>query len=331
MVKGIYLLDYSSFDKIYSPQQRHQIASLIDIEPQPYTIDTIRDNLSVLEDVEVILSGWHMAKMDSGFLNAAPNLKAVFYGAGSTKYFITDQVWQRDIIICSAYTANAVPVAEFALAQILLSLKSVWYHSRDIRHKRDFVRSECFGAGIYGSTVGLISLGTIARYLCGLLAAFNVNIIAYDPYADSQLADSLNVRLCSLDDVFKRSDVVSLHTPLTPQTVGMIEGRHFMAMKPYSTFINTARGAIVDERQMIEALRLRSDITALLDVTSPEPPLRQSPLYDMENVIITPHIAGSMGAECRRMGELMTQELKRYLAGEPLETRIEQRQLEMMA
>jgi len=331
MLKGIYLLDEKSFHKIYGPKQRKEISELVDIYAPMQTIDTVEADPDILRDADVIFSGWHMSRMDSKFLESAPNLKAVFYGAGSTKYFVTDEVWDKDIVICSAYTANAIPVAEFTLGQILLSLKSVWYHSRDIRHKRDFVRSECFGPGIYGSTIGLISLGTIARYLCQFLMAFNVRIIAYDPYVDKETAQSLNVELCSLEDVFRCSDVVSLHSPLNDQTVGMIRREHLLSMKPYSTFINTARGAIVDENEMIDALRQRADLTALLDVTEPEPPLRTSPLYDLKNVILTPHIAGSMGLECRRMGDMMVQELKRYVSGRPLMTRVMAHQVAMMS
>ncbi len=330
MLKGIYLLDEKSFHKIYGRKQRKEISELVDIYAPLQTTDTIEADPDVLREADVIFSGWHMSKMDSNFLEAAPNLKAVFYGAGSTKYFVTDDVWERDITICSAYTANAIPVAEFTLGQILLSLKSVWYHSRDIRHKRDFVRSECFGPGIYGSTVGLVSLGTIAKYLCQFLAPFNVRIIAYDPYVDKETASMLNVELCSLEDVFRCADVVSLHSPLNSQTIGMIRGDHLLSMKPYSTFINTARGAIVDESEMIEALKQRCDLTAMLDVTEPEPPLRTSPLYDLKNVILTPHIAGSMGLECRRMGDMMVQELKRYVSGRPLATRVMAEQVAMM-
>src|SRR5690606_8819626 len=115
-----------------------------------------------------------------------------------------------------------------------------------------------------------------------------------------------------------RSDVVSLHSPWLPETVGMITGDHFRQMKPYASFINTARGAIIREAEMIAVLQDRPDLTALLDVTYPEPPAPGSPLYTLPNVVLTPHIAGSMDMECRRMGRYMVDELQRFLHDEPL-------------
>jgi phosphoglycerate dehydrogenase-like enzyme len=115
---------------------------------------------------------------------------------------------------------------------------------------------------------------------------------------------------------------VSLHTPVLEETKGMITGRHFRLMKNDSSFINTARGIIVREDEMIEVLRDRSDITAVLDVTHPEPPHSDSPLYELKNVILTPHIAGCMGPECKRMSKYMIDELERYINGKKLKWQI---------
>ncbi len=184
-------------------------------------------------------------------------------------------------------------------------------------------------AGTYGSTVGLVSLGSIARYLLKLLQPFDLKVIAYDPYAKQ--ADFPDVELVSLDEVFRRADVVSLHTPWLPETEGLITGAHFAAMKPNSSFINTARGAIVREDEMIEVLQQRPDLTVLLDVTYPEPPEPNSALYTLPNVVLTPHIAGPLGGECRRIGELMLDELRGYLKDGSLSTEVYQEQLATMA
>lgn len=111
----------------------------------------------------------------------------------------------------------------------------------------------------------------------------------------------------------------------------MITGEHFKLMKSYSSFINTARGAIIREEEMIEVLKERGDITAVLDVTFPEPPVKESPLYSLPNVILTPHLAGSVGQECGRMGSYMLEEFKRYLSGEELKWQVTREQFEIMA
>jgi phosphoglycerate dehydrogenase-like enzyme len=153
--------------------------------------------------------------------------------------------------------------------------------------------------------------------VCELLRDFDLKIIAYDPFIEPEVAHDLKAELCSLEAVFRRADVVSLHTPWLPETEGMITGEHLAMMKPNTTFINTARGAVVREQEMIATLEQRPDLMAVLDVTYPEPPENGSPLFTLPNVVLTPHIAGSLGPETKRLGEAMVEELRRYLRGEP--------------
>ena len=145
-----------------------------------------------------------------------------------------------------------------------------------------------------------------------------MRVIAYDPFVDEATAAKLGVTLVTLEALFAQSDVVSLHTPWLPETVGLITGELIASMKPCATFINTSRGAVVWEEEMLDVLAARPDLQAVLDVVWPEPPAPESRLFDLPNVVLTPHIAGSMGAECHRMGRYMIDELDRYLAGEPL-------------
>ena len=194
-----------------------------------------------------------------------------------------------------ALEANAVPVAEYALATILFSLKHGWKLARMTRAGRRHPDRNHV-PGCYGSTVGLISLGAIARKLLELLRPFDLNVLVYDPFVAEHDAAALDVELVSLDAIFQRCDVVSLHTPSFPETRGMVTGNHIAYMKPGATFINTARGELVREAEMIEVLSMRRDLQAVLDVTYPEPPAADSPLYTLENVVLTPHIAGSAGA-----------------------------------
>jgi phosphoglycerate dehydrogenase-like enzyme len=137
--------------------------------------------------------------------------------------------------------------------------------------------------------------------------------------------------MVSLEELFRESDVVSLHAPHTDETDGMITGEHIASMKRGATFINTARGGIVREEEMLEVLRKRPDLTAVLDVTEPEPAAADSPVFALPNVVLTPHIAGSLGLECRRMGRYMVDELRRYLNGEPLRWQVTRELVEKIA
>jgi len=330
MVKGIFVLGPGNYERIYGPAEQAAIHQMIDIHAPPQSADDVANHPAVLHDAEVLLSGWGGPTLDADLLAAAPNLKLVLYGAGSIRRLVTEAFWDRDILISSAAAANALPVAEFTLAQILFSLKRGWYYVLEGRRQAQRVPRVPV-PGSYGSTVGLVSLGLIGRRVAELLQPFDIHVIAHDPFVDLATADSLGVELVDLETVFRQADVVSLHTPWLEETVGMITGDHFAMMKPDSSFINTARGAVVREPEMIDVLQQRPDIYALLDVTYPEPPGEDSPLYTLPNVVLTPHIAGSLDAECLRMGRYMVDELRRYLNGEPLQHLVSREQFAITA
>jgi len=317
----MFILGKDSYEVIYGPDQLEQIKSMVDIAGPAQTAESVRNNPSILKDVDVIFSGWGAPVMDEKFLKAAPNLKVVFYGAGSVRGFVTEALWKRNVIVTSSYGANAIPVAEYCLATILFSLKLGWRHMTLIRQEKRWIE-RVKSPGAYGSTVGLISLGMIGRKTLELLKPFDLQIIVYSTSLTDEKAREMNVEKCGLDEVFRNSDVVSLHTPNIPETRGMITGDHFKLMKQDATFINTARGAVVREPEMIKVLKQRPDITAVLDVTCPEPPEQGSPLYELPNVVLTPHIAGSLFRECNRMGQFAVDECRRFINGEPLKWQI---------
>jgi phosphoglycerate dehydrogenase-like enzyme len=145
------------------------------------------------------------------------------------------------------------------------------------------------------------------------------------------MADSLGIELTTLEEVFATSDVVSIHTPLLPDTIGLVDQRVLTTMKVGATLINTARGAVVNERDLIAVLSQRPDLTAILDVTWPEPPAADSLLYSLPNVILTGHLAGAHGPECARMGELVADEMARLARGAPMLHTVERLGAEMRA
>ncbi|MBI3959598.1 MAG: hydroxyacid dehydrogenase [Chloroflexi bacterium] len=328
--RAIYLLRPDALPKIYGPAQQTALAELVEFVAPPQHALSVQENPALLADVEVIFSGWGMPAMDEEFLAHAPNLKALFYGAGSVKKIVTGASWARGVRVTSAYGANAVTVSHYTLAQVIFSLKRGWHFARAIRESGGWVNRTPV-PGTYGSTVGLVSLGQVGRRVAKLLQVLDVQVIAYDPFASDTDAAALGVELVALDEVFRRADVVSLHAPWLPETVGMITGAHFASMKENATFINTARGAIVREAEMIAVLQERPDLWAILDVTYPEPPAPDSSLYSLPNVVLTPHIAGALDDECQRMGQVMVDELRRFLAGEVMEYEITEERARILA
>lgn len=290
----------------------------------------LAEHATQLAEAEVIFSTWGMPKMDAAFFRLCPRLRAVFYAAGTVKGFVTDEVWQRNITLCSAWRSNAVPVAEFSLGAILLSLKQTWQYHRRLKAEKSF-GNRIPTQGAYHSTVGLVSLGAIGWRVAELLRPFDVNLIAYDPFADAERAAAAGIRLVSLEELFTAADVVSLHTPWLKETEGLIHAALLRRMKPDSTFINTSRGAVVNEADLLAVLQERPDLTAVLDVTHPEPPSADSLFYTLPNVLLTPHIAGSIDSECQRMGDSMVDEFFRFSRNEPLHHQVTPDLLDRMA
>ncbi len=321
LLRSLYILDPATFGMIYGPDERRDIESRVTMLAEPQSRQSIAADPSLLSGVQAIFSGWGAPLMDEAFLDAAPNLEVVFYAAGAVGSWMTDSVWERGVRVSSAYAANAVPVSEYTLASILLSLKYAWALSRGTRASKTFLPRD--GApGCYGSVVGLVSLGAIGQRVLSLLRPFDLKVRVYDPFLSPADASAMNVESVSLEALFAQSDVVSIHTPDLPETLGLITGRLINSMKPGAALINTARGQVIREDEMIAVLTRRDDLQAILDVTQVEPPVSDSPLYTLPNVMLTPHIAGSVGNECRRMGRYMVEELARYLADQPLKWEI---------
>ncbi|MBT2225696.1 hydroxyacid dehydrogenase [Nonomuraea sp. NEAU-A123] len=315
MLNGLYVMDPNRFDDVYGPEARAAIERHLAIDSPLLTRDRITPD--VLAGLEVLVTGWGAPKLDAELLAAAPKLALVLYGAGSIRPMVTPEMWARGVRVTSAATANAEPVAEFALSQILYALKHGW---RYVLAARAAAASAPRGPelGAYGATVGLVSLGATGRATARLLAHHELDVQAYDPYADPAQAEELGVRLVGLAELFATSDVVSLHSPLTPETERIVGTGLLESMKPDATLINSARGGLVDEAALVDVLSRRTDLFAVLDVTDPEPPVAGSPLFTMPNIVVTPHVAGSLGRERRRHGQTMAEELARYVAGEPL-------------
>ncbi|MCL4543150.1 MAG: hydroxyacid dehydrogenase, partial [Chloroflexi bacterium] len=279
--KALYILNSDAYEWIYGPDERRDIAAMVDVIAPPQNRASITADLSVLSEVEIVLAGWGTPVMDAAFLQQAPRLRAVFYGAGSVRGFVTDTLWERGVVVTSSFAANAVPVSEYTLAAILFSLKHGWRVAAQIKRLGAYPPRPPV-PGAYGSTVGLISLGMVGRLVAERLRPFDLRVIAYDPSVQPRTASALNVESTSLEALFDQADVVSLHTPWLPETEGMITGALLDRLKPGATFINTARGAIVRQDELIDVLTRRPDLWAVLDVTYPEPPPPGSPLYTLE-------------------------------------------------
>jgi phosphoglycerate dehydrogenase-like enzyme len=294
------------------------LGAVCDLAPGPVLDDlTTERACAVLARTELLVTGWGCPPLDDAVLAAAPRLRAVVHTAGSVRAHVTPACWERGIEVSSAAAANALPVAEYTVAMILLTGKHVLERARVYRaeRRRDPWLTTPRSVGNHRRTIGLLSASLVGRRVVELLRPYDFDIQLYDPYVDAAEAAELGVRQCGLGELFGTSDVVSVHAPLLDATRGLVDRDLLYAMRPGATLVNTSRGAVVDQAALTEVLRA-GRIRAVLDVTEPEQLPADDPLWDCDNALITPHLAGSQGNEWRRLAEHATAEVARWAAGE---------------
>ena len=305
-----------------------------DFEETIYTKDMIATNPEKFKETKLIFSTWGMEDFSEEEIKEYfPELKCLFYAAGSVQSF-GKPFLNCGVRIFSAWAANAVPVAEYASAQIILANKGFFPTQRILRNNKNYAQGKslfsCY-SGNYKSKIGIIGAGMIGKKVIEMLHSYDVEILVFDPFFSEEAAKAMGVRKTSLEEIFSVCNVISNHLADNEQTKGMFDYSLFSKMLPYSSFVNTGRGAQVVQEDLIRVLKERNDITAYLDVTFPEPLPNESELYDLDNCFLTPHIAGAIGNELWRLGEYMLNEFKRYLNSEPCKYEVTSEMLKTMA
>ncbi|MGW0996804.1 hydroxyacid dehydrogenase [Streptomyces sp. NPDC002520] len=271
-----------------------------------------------LAHAEVLFTHWGAPALTEDALHLMPRLRAVVHAAGSVKHHVTDAVWNRGITVSSAAAANALPVAEFTIAAILFSGKRVLDTARaygQARRQPDLL-PYFSGHGNYRRTVGVVGASRVGRRVIELLRPFDLHVLLHDPYVDPADARALGTEPVGLDELASRSHVVTIHAPELPATRHMFDARRLALLQDGATLVNTARGSLVDTDALTAHL-LTGRLNAVLDVTDPDVPPAHSPLYTLPNVLLTPHIAGSLGNELGRMTDWAIDEVSRYARGLP--------------
>jgi phosphoglycerate dehydrogenase-like enzyme len=318
-------------DRVFARGRREKLEAVAALFPDYVSADRFAEQAPFLQNVQVLFSTWGMDEELARLVCGLPNLKILFHAAGSVQSFARPLL-DRDITIVSAWAANAVPVAQFTAAQILLSLKGYFRNARETLATGNRGRAVTTDApGAFGECVALLGCGMVGRAVAERLRPDGLEVIAFDPHLSDAEAVGLGVRKVSLPQAFAQAQVVSNHLPDLPSTRGLLSGRLFESMRPGATFINTGRGATVSEAGLYSMLVARPDLTALLDVTFPEPPPADSAWYQLANVHLSSHIAGSNGNEVTRMADYCLEEFAAWRRGDPLRYAITRAMLETMA
>ena len=265
-----------------------------------------------------LVTGWGTPEITPEVLAAASDLRIIAHSAGSVRRLIPIAALEQGIAVTHAAPMIAEAVAEFTVFGMLLGLR--WPHRQNawMHAGRPWSESRAVGGNLLeAQRVGLIGCGYVAQRVIQKLQGFGMPIAVYDPYLPDERAAALNVTRVSLEELFSTCRVIANHAPTTPETDGMVNARHFKAMQDGGVFINNARARAVNQDDMIAELAT-GRIRAVLDVFSPEPLLPDSPLRGMENVFLTPHMAGQADDTRLRQGAAMVDELERFLNDEPL-------------
>jgi len=284
-----------------------------------------------LAEVEVLITSWGSPPLTAEVLATAPKLRAVLHAAGSVRPHVRDAVFDRGLLVTTAADANAEPVARYTLAAVLWAFKKAPFLAADARrHKDDW--SYLSGRGELSGlhrTVVLVGFSRIGRRVADLLRQFGIRVLVVDPVVSAADVAATGAELVGLAEALPVADVLSLHAPSLPSTRRMIGAAELAALPPHATLINTARGALVDTAALEKACL--AGLHAIIDVTDPEPLPPDSPLYELPNVMLTPHVAGSLGSETREMTSCALTELERYAAGLPPVSPVTRSALEVQA
>lgn len=299
---------------VFDERRLARLAQLCDLaSTAPVDLDAVADD--ELADIEVLVTSWGAPELDAARLARLPRLRAVLHAAGSVRTIVTDALWERGILVTSAADANAVPVAEFTFAAIILAGKRAFTHLRTpIAQRQTHGLLDHADVGNVDRTIGIVGYSRIGSRVVEMLRMLDVRVLVADPFADEDAVTAAGAELLPLADLLPRVDVLSLHAPDLPSTRHMIAAPELAALPDGATIINTARGALLDHDALAAECRT-GRLHAVLDVTDPEPLPAESELHALPNVAITPHIAGSLGTELRRLADSALDELQAYAQG----------------
>ncbi|WAL74772.1 hydroxyacid dehydrogenase [Kitasatospora sp. YST-16] len=301
-------------DALFPPAAVERLTRHVDLDLQLVVEDF--DRIPGPASVELLITSWGCPPLDAAALARMPALKAVVHAAGSVKHHVTEACWERGLRVSTAAAANAVPVAEYTLAAVLFANKRVLEIADRYREHRTALdwSAQFPGFGNHRRTIGVVGASLVGRRVLELLRPFDFDVLVSDPHLDPADALALGARLTELDELLAQCDVVSLHAPALPETHHLLDARRLALLRDGATLVNTARGSLVDTAALTAEAR-SGRLHAVLDVTEPEVLPADSPLYALPNVLLTPHIAGSLGNELLRITDSALDEVERYCAG----------------
>jgi D-3-phosphoglycerate dehydrogenase / 2-oxoglutarate reductase len=271
------------------------------------------------EGAEVIVT--QLAPITQRVLGSLESLKLVVVTRGGPVNVNVDAATEYGVIVANAPGRNAPAAAEYTLGLMLTAMKRIPEAHASLQEGRwrgDFYAYEENGVELDGATVGLVGFGAVGGRVAKVLRAFGVTVLVHDPFVEDERVEAVGAGKAALDDLLRRSGVVSLHARLTDETRGMIGAEQIARMPEGSVLINTARGGLLDYEALCDALESGHLGAAALDVYEEEPPPEGSRLFEAPNLVLSPHIAGATRETAHRAASIAASEVGRYARGEDL-------------
>lgn len=270
--RAVFAMDPVHLPLLFPPPLLDRLRRTAEIEPGLVVRDFgAPEAAEALAGAEVLITGWGCPRLDADALAAAPRLRTVLHAAGSVRSLVGEALWERGVTVSSAVTGNALPVAEYTLAMILLAGKDTFAQRERFRHTHTYpTPAETAPIGNLGRRIGVIGASRVGRRLLELLRSYDFEVLLHDPYVSVTEAAALGAELLPLDPLLSRSDIVSLHAPDIPETQRMLDRGRLALIRDGGVLINTSRGALIDHEALTDEL-LSGRLTAILDVTEPEP------------------------------------------------------------
>ena len=286
--------------------------------------------IKVIENADIAVTSWGNTAIDEEILSHCPNLKFVAHAAGSVKPVVSDALWEKGTRVLSSACPLGEGVAETALGFTISASKNFYALNRSVKNGgwaegKENIRE------LFDIKIGVVGCGWAGKHYIKLLQSFYVDVYCYDPFVDKDTMRALGAEKCELEELLAKCDVVSIHAPSIPSTYHMINKDTLALMKKDAVLINTARGTIIDEAALYEHMAAGNLKYACIDVFDPEPPAADNPLLTLENVIVTPHLAGLANNGLKRIGTFVCEETAHFLAGEPVRGEVTREMLAKMA
>jgi D-3-phosphoglycerate dehydrogenase len=277
----------------------------------PETRDELKKRV---EDADIAIVGWSILTED--VLDSAKNLKMVSIYATSCHYVDLEAAKKRGIVVTHVPSYATEAVAEHVFALLLAAVRKLLLADRHVR-RGEFDWRPFIGIELFGKTLGVIGTGAIGCRVAEIAKAFGMRILAYDKFPNLKRAEEIGMKYVDLETLLRESDIITLHVPLTHETEKLIGKKEFEAMKDGAVLINTSQGKVIDEKELVNALKSGKIAFAGLDVFEEEPPRKDNLLFKLDNTVLSPHIGFCTDKAIKRCGDICIDNVVKFLEGKP--------------